>query len=193
MNARLKRMNREIQDCKNDKTTNITLELIDNSPFHLKGSFPGPEDTPYEGGNFEVDIVIPETYPFQPFKIEFLTKVYHPNVSSINGAICLNILQDEWCPALTLKTTLLSIQSLLHSPALDEPWEDEVGKGYYTTLGTDFDKTARYWTRVYAGGPGNNGGEEDVTSTDGEDDGVEFEMDHIEVLKRVNYSGSKCC
>lgn len=41
-------------DCKNDKTSNISLDLIDNSPFHLRGSFPGPEDTPYQGGHFEV-------------------------------------------------------------------------------------------------------------------------------------------
>ena len=43
-----------VQDCKNDKTSQIKIELIDESPFHLKGSFPGPEGTPYEGGNFEV-------------------------------------------------------------------------------------------------------------------------------------------
>lgn len=41
-------------DCKNDKTSNITLELVDNSPFHLKGTFIGPEDTPYEGGHYDV-------------------------------------------------------------------------------------------------------------------------------------------
>ena len=42
------------QDCKNDKTSQIKIELVDDSPFHLKGSFPGPQDTPYEGGHFEV-------------------------------------------------------------------------------------------------------------------------------------------
>jgi ubiquitin-protein ligase len=43
-----------IKDCKNDKTSNIRIDLIDDSPFHLKGSFPGPSETPYEGGHFEV-------------------------------------------------------------------------------------------------------------------------------------------
>jgi ubiquitin-protein ligase len=41
-------------DCKGDKSSSIRIDLIDNSPFHLKGSFPGPKDTPYEGGTFEV-------------------------------------------------------------------------------------------------------------------------------------------
>jgi ubiquitin-conjugating enzyme (huntingtin interacting protein 2) len=76
MDARLRRVNKEIagrlaiiahhppppvhfllmfaQDCKNDKTSNINITLIDDSPFHLKGSFPGPEGTPYEGGQFDV-------------------------------------------------------------------------------------------------------------------------------------------
>ena len=42
------------QDCKNDKSSNINIELIDNSPFHLRGSFDGPQDTPYDGGHFAV-------------------------------------------------------------------------------------------------------------------------------------------
>lgn len=42
------------KDCKNDKTSNVKIDLVDESPFHLKGTFPGPEGTPYEGGTFEV-------------------------------------------------------------------------------------------------------------------------------------------
>jgi ubiquitin-protein ligase len=45
----------------------------------------------------------------------------HPNVSSANGAICLDILKDQWSPALTLKTALLSLQALLASPVPDDP------------------------------------------------------------------------
>ena len=41
-------------DCKNDSTSRIAIDLVDNSPYHLKGSFLGPEDTPYEGGHFDV-------------------------------------------------------------------------------------------------------------------------------------------
>lgn len=41
-------------DCKADKQSMITVDLVDDSPFHLVGSFPGPSDTPYEGGHYEV-------------------------------------------------------------------------------------------------------------------------------------------
>ncbi|KAJ7505938.1 ubiquitin-conjugating enzyme/RWD-like protein [Mycena galericulata] len=149
MDARLRRVNKEIADCKNDKTSNIRIDLIDNSPFHLKGSFPGPEDTPYQGGHFEVDIVIPESYPFQPVKMKFITKVYHPNVSSASGAICLDILKDAWSPVLTLKSTLISLQSLLCSPEPNDPQDAEVAK-HYTTSKHSFEETAIYWTKTYA-------------------------------------------
>ena len=56
---------------------------------HLKGTVMGPEESVYEGGVFVVDIVIPKQYPFEPPKMKFITKVYHPNVSSQTGAICL--------------------------------------------------------------------------------------------------------
>ncbi|KAJ7623030.1 ubiquitin-conjugating enzyme/RWD-like protein [Mycena polygramma] len=149
MDARLRRVNKEIADCKNDKTSNIRIDLVDSSPFHLKGSFPGPEDTPYQGGLFEVDIIIPESYPFQPVKMKFLTKVYHPNVSSASGAICLDILKDAWSPVLTLKSTLISLQSLLCSPEPNDPQDAEVAK-HYTTSKHSFEETARYWTKTYA-------------------------------------------
>jgi len=204
MDARLRRVNKEIADCKNDKTSGIQIELIDDSPFHLKGTFPGPEGTPYEGGIFDVDIVIPESYPFQPVKMKFLTKVYHPNISSASGAICLDILKDAWSPVLTLKSTLISLQSLLCSPEPNDPQDAEVAK-HYTTSRSSFEETATYWTQIYAGGPGPQAGKS-ATKPDDRDDiaiaglekahvekfeGLGFERGKvIDVLRRLNYRGS---
>ena len=53
--------------------------------------------------------------------MRFRSRVWHPNVSSANGAICLDILKDQWSPALTLKTALLSLQALLASPEPNDP------------------------------------------------------------------------
>ena len=84
--------------------------------------------------------------------MKFITKVYHPNVSSASGAICLDILKDAWSPVLTLKSTLISLQSLLCSPEPNDPQDAEVAKHYMTSR-TSFEDTARYWTHVYAGAP----------------------------------------
>ena len=48
--------------------------------------------------------------------MQFDTKIWHPNMSSQTGAICLDILKDEWTPALSIRTALLSIQALLTAP-----------------------------------------------------------------------------
>ena len=61
----------------------------------------GPGDSPYSGGVFFVLIHFPPDYPFKPPKVQFQTKVYHPNVNS-QGSICLDILKEQWSPALTI-------------------------------------------------------------------------------------------
>ena len=60
------------------------------SPYPLHaGTIQGSSGSPYEGGMFIVDIVVPASYPFEPPKMKFDTKIWHPNVSSQTGAICL--------------------------------------------------------------------------------------------------------
>jgi len=103
----------------------------------------------YTGGIFKVDIVIPQEYPFKPPKMKFDTKIYHPNISSQTGAICLDILKNEWTPALTIRTALISLQALLCSPEPDDPQDAEVAKVYKTNKPL-YDKTAKEWTQKYA-------------------------------------------
>jgi ubiquitin-conjugating enzyme (huntingtin interacting protein 2) len=76
---------KELADIHNDKdNSGVLAHPIDPSNFtHLKGTFPGPPDTPYAGGQYQVDIVIPDTYPFKSPIIKFDTKIWHPNVSSV--------------------------------------------------------------------------------------------------------------
>ncbi|KAL4977259.1 ubiquitin-conjugating enzyme/RWD-like protein [Aspergillus desertorum] len=58
-------------------------------------------DSPYSGGVFFLTIHFPTDYPFKPPKVNFNTRIYHPNINS-NGSICLDILRDQWSPALTI-------------------------------------------------------------------------------------------
>ncbi|CAG8488772.1 9246_t:CDS:2 [Acaulospora colombiana] len=72
----------------------------------------GPAGSPYDGGIFFLDITFPQDYPFKPPKIVYRTRIYHCNINS-SGQICLDILKDNWSPALTISKVLLSICSLL--------------------------------------------------------------------------------
>lgn len=81
---RTRRVAKELADIHADVHSNITVQPIGNQDdvTHLRGTFPGPPDTPYEGGTYSVDIKIPTDYPFRPPTMKFETKVWHPNVSS---------------------------------------------------------------------------------------------------------------
>merc|ERR1719480_349640 len=109
----------------------------------------GPSESPYDGGHFVVYIEIPSQYPFCPPKMKFATKVWHPNISSQTGAICLDILKDEWSPALTIRTALLSLQALLSTPEPDDPQDAEVATQYKQDR-SSFTKNATAWTKQYA-------------------------------------------
>jgi ubiquitin-conjugating enzyme (huntingtin interacting protein 2) len=78
------------------------------------------------------DIVFPDGYPFQPLKVKFITKVYHPSISP-SGEIFIDILYHLWSPSTTLPGLLITLQSLLGSPELcdlelDYPVDAEVAK-----------------------------------------------------------------
>jgi len=83
--------------------------------------------------------------------MKFDTKVWHPNISSDSGAICLDILKNEWSPALTVRTALISLQALMSAPEPDDPQDAVVAKQYKESR-DEFTKTAKFWTDTYAAG-----------------------------------------
>ena len=84
----------------------------------------GPAESPYEGGIFNLSICFSKDYPFKPPTIKFITPIYHCNV--IMGLICLDILKDQWSPALTISKVLLSICSLMDDPNPIDPLVPEI-------------------------------------------------------------------
>lgn len=81
---RLRRIGKEIEEAASDTFSKIELyaATAENDLTHLEGHFLGPPDTPYEGGQYYIDIRIPNDYPFRPPQMKFKTKIWHPNVSS---------------------------------------------------------------------------------------------------------------
>lgn len=146
---RIQRELGEISAKSSDANNVLKVETVNDSLVDLRGQISGPPDTPYEKGLFDLEIKIPETYPFNPPKVRFTTRIWHPNISSVTGAICLDILKDQWAAAMTIRTVLLSIQALLASPEPDDPQDAVVAKQYKDNPEL-FRKTAQHWTQVYA-------------------------------------------
>ena len=132
------RITKELKELQMESQKNpnsvVSAKTVGDDIRHWKGTIFGPSDTCYSGGIFKVDIIIPPDYPFKPPKMKFDTKIWHPNISSQTGAICLDILKNEWTPALTIRTALLSLQALLCSPEPDDPQDAEVANQYKSDI-----------------------------------------------------------
>jgi len=109
----IKWIQKELIDLGKEPPTNCSACPLDEKDlFHWQATIMGPDDSPYSGGVYFLNIHFPADYPFKPPKVNFITRIYHPNVNAI-GNIKLDILKDVWSPALTIAKVLLSISSLL--------------------------------------------------------------------------------
>ena len=87
----------------------ISYGPIDDPDFYKwQAMIMGPEDSPYAGGVFFLDISFPQDYPFKPGKLIFRTRIYHPNVRT-DGHLSLDILHALWSPALSTARVLQTI------------------------------------------------------------------------------------
>ncbi|ORY61961.1 ubiquitin-conjugating enzyme E2 S [Neocallimastix californiae] len=125
--------------------------LIQKPPENLcdiQAIIKGPEGTPYEGGAFQIKLVLGSDFPISPPKGYFLTKIFHPNVSS-SGEICVNTLKRDWKKELGIEHILLTIKCLLIVPNPESALNEEAGK----LLLEDYDEYARHarlFTKVHA-------------------------------------------
>ena len=144
----VRRLTKELQEIRKDPPLNISAGPINDNLFEWEAVLLGPTETPYEGGVFILNIHIPLDYPMKPPNILFKTKIYHPNINS-TGAICLDILKNNWSPSLTLSKILLSICSLLNDPNCDDPLVPDIAKECKNNYPL-FIKNAKEWTQYYA-------------------------------------------
>ncbi|KAM4795854.1 ubiquitin-conjugating enzyme E2 T [Rhinophrynus dorsalis] len=149
---RASRLKRELQILNTEPAPGITCWQHENSMENLRAQIVGGSGSPYEGGIFNLEVIIPERYPFEPPKICFLTPIYHPNIDTA-GRICLDILKlppkGAWRPSLNISTVLTSIQLLMSEPNPDDPLMADISSEfkYNRTL---FLSNARKWTEKHA-------------------------------------------
>ncbi len=145
----LRRLQREYADIQKDPVANCTAGPVSEEDFfHWEAMIFGPDASPFTGGIFRLNIHFPSDYPFKPPIITFKTKIYHPNINA-SGAICLDILKNQWSPVLSISKVLLSILSLLTDANPNDPLVPEIADLYKRNRSA-YDAKAREWTMMYA-------------------------------------------
>ena len=131
----------------------------------------GPEESPYDGGAFHLEISVPNNYPLvaptvDPIRsldyvqVRFVTKIYHPLVDKDEGKFCNEAIAANWKAVSNLTTVLNTVYEMLQvkltrvynlqnyancEMALDPDIGDEVRNNREA-----FEKTAAEWTEKYA-------------------------------------------
>ncbi|KAJ2811943.1 hypothetical protein H4S07_001736 [Coemansia furcata] len=139
---------KELAEISLDPPSNCSAGPKGDTLYEWVSTIVGPGDSPYSGGVFFLDIHFPQEYPFKPPKIIFRTRIYHCNINS-QGQICLDILKDNWSPALTISKVLLSICSLLTDANPHDPLVHSIAQQLLNNR-AEHDRTAKEWTKRYA-------------------------------------------
>ncbi|XP_026420375.1 NEDD8-conjugating enzyme Ubc12-like [Papaver somniferum] len=111
--------------------------MFRNLPQTTKISFPNgkdelinfeiiirPDEVYYRSGKFEFTFQVSPTYPHEAPKVQYKTKVYHPNVE-LEGNVYLNILHEDWKPVLNINTVIYGLKYLFTHPNQEDPLNHE--------------------------------------------------------------------
>ena len=90
-----------------------------SNPYKFNAVMAGPLNSPYRDGIFTIAVDVPADYPFKPPKMNFTTKIWHPNIDFETGKISLDALRNNWNPCWTLQSILLTVFSVLQDPVLE--------------------------------------------------------------------------
>ncbi|KEP62967.1 UNVERIFIED_CONTAM: ubiquitin conjugating enzyme E2, putative [Hammondia hammondi] len=124
-----KRLIRDFRKLQTDPPHGVNGAPVGNDIMKWNAVIFGPEDTPWEGGTFQLEMIFSNEYPNRPPLVKFLSKLFHPNVYN-DGNICLDILQTQWSPIYDISAILTSIQSLLSDPNPSSPANQEAARLY---------------------------------------------------------------
>jgi len=146
----LARVAKDIHKLVKEKIEGIQMDINDDLT-DIRARIDGPQGTPYEGGVFNVRLVLSKDFPRTPPKGFFLTKVFHPNVNVETGEICVDTLKRDWKPNLGIRHVLLVIRCLLIHPNAESALNEEAGKLLLNERDyPEFAQRAQIFTQIYA-------------------------------------------
>lgn len=139
---------KELIHLRANPSADYSIKLVDDTDlFILRAIITGPKGSPYERGIFPLSIHFPPTYPFQPPKVRYMVRIYHPSINS-NGTVC-NFMLNHWSPAYMFEKLLQELRKDLEHISPDGPMVPEIAHVYQTNYAL-FWKTAWEWTQLFA-------------------------------------------
>jgi ubiquitin-conjugating enzyme E2 S len=144
-----RRLMAEMKKIQKAELGGITVRVNSENLTELHAVIQGPENTPFEGGEFSIKLEIGEEFPRKPPKGYFLTQIFHPNVSQDTGAICVSSLSHDWTENMGLDHLLLTIRCLMIEPNAESALNEEAGRLLLDNY-TDYCARARLMTQVHA-------------------------------------------
>ena len=167
-----RRLVRDFKRLQADPPAGVTAAPDDANILVWQAVIFGPDDTPWEGGTFRLEMNFSEDYPNKAPAVRFATRVFHPNVYN-DGQICLDILQNQWSPIYDISAILTSLQSLLSDPNPASPANSEASR-LYSEPRREYDRRVREVVeQSWQDEPGetpDDGGDEDDSDAMNDDD-----------------------
>jgi len=153
----------KLQEAKHEVTFLDSL----NNEFYVK--FYGPKGTPYEGGTWKVRVYLPGEYPFKSPSIGFINKIYHPNIDSGSGTVCLDVINQAWSPIYDLVNIFeIFLPQLLTYPNPTDPLNGEAAAKLQRKP-EEYNTTVKEYVAKYATEGEKNGKKKEASDKNNED------------------------
>ena len=148
MGASGRRLQLELTEITLHPPLNCTAGPKGDNIYEWVATILGPNGSVYEGGVFFLDMEFTNDYPFKPPTVIFRTRIYHCNINQ-QGAVYLNILNENWSPTTTISTILQSICDLLKNCIPSKSLVKNIALLYLQDR-NKHDEIARQWTQRFA-------------------------------------------
>ncbi|XP_039279117.1 ubiquitin-conjugating enzyme E2 L3-like [Nilaparvata lugens] len=126
----MRRLQKEFQEIQRGKIKDFqSVTVLDSNFLKWQGNLL-PQKPPYNKAAFQIEIKFTTDYPFLAPKINFITKIYHPNVDE-SGHVCLPIISMEhWKPVTKVEDVILALLDVINNPQPENAIRPELAQEY---------------------------------------------------------------